>query len=1567
MCLPSIIVLLVACLFSVQSLGASAVSTRDGLCLTLAANGVVAGLSDEGRELLLGTGGGFSVEDFAGSFTRLPGGAAAIPNAGFEEAEGDGARGWQPQNWGGTLDVRRGTQRAHGGAASLRMHGDSADGKWDNNAARSGRFPVKAGQYYAVSTWLLAETGQSPAAKMDIWWLDGQGKPVLIPGAKQNYHSTPAFTAIGRWLRFEDAAQAPPGAAQAEITINLMGDGTVYFDDVAVEAIEPPSVPVPLGTLSRKGKSLVYKAELQALKLGLSATYEALPECVRITGKVRDLSGKDRALIVRWRLPVDPSGWRWENDPRNSQPIEKVQVYRNTQQVGAGRQWSLYPLCSLSSSKAGLTLAVPMDWPRVHQLSYTRTDTGGYLEVAFELGLSRDTRNFPGEANFRFVLYRHDPAWGFRAALQKYYRLFPKLFVKRTTKEGIWFLGLREDLVPRPEDFGFMFDEGPQSVPFDNLHGIYSFVYCEPGVEYFSFGNHPTATGRPSYGPYPKGVPLAYEQVVERVKQAAEKNDPRALSILASAITREDGRFVHNHWTDEWSKDNWASNFTVSPAMEIPGYNRGRFMYEHEIEPCFKRWTEAGLHLDGIYNDGLVGYIGDWEDNYRREHWASATVPLVFSHRTRQPVQHHIFASYQYAECEHRDNLKKGRLMMVNGEPFLNMISGHLYAMHGGGESSSDKPDSYYLRLRAAAYQKPVSFMDYTYMGRQFDSAGRPYEWDIPPEKKEANLRKCLFYGCYPGTGSWNNKEQIEALRPLFRKYVPLIQEIGLAGWEPVTGARSSDPAVFVERYGNAGADSLHFTLYNSGQEAKQVVLRVEPSTLGLKQADLGRMRCEEQISGQPLVPRWGRDSIELPFTVAAGDVKLMRMVTPAGIARVALRRALDEAATAGRLLETGKQAVAEGLIRNGGFERGTQGWGFDGQNGKDAEEAIVSEGAAEGTKCVHIASRSEKAYSALGSYEIPLIEGHSYTLAFRYRREITPGQAKQPGTVRARMGVAAPNHEWLFKDYINWTDLKPQTKGWESYQTTFTVPKRVVVGFFQWMLSGNFGQAWFDAVKLVENLPPGQRSPSQQVADIAAALRPAELVTALERTRAALTPGSGNAAAVASLREASGRVRAALQLMERENIQGPHRDLRPTLLALQARLGEAVSSLTGLALRTPPELSVVPGEQVRLRAEMAAGASKTGPVHFQVTSPPGWTTRAEGPVDFPGLRPSGSFVGEFLLSCPTDTAIGRGHQSIVTALISLEEGQEPVVLSTPVELRVVPAIGVADIEVGLSGSGRRQRIEIPVANNSQLPLDAEVTLRFPEGWQLPEQRTRLTLASGQSGAARFELTVPAEAKPGEGKAAFKFTAGGRHVERELSARMSPAIVVPRITAPPLVGKLDPTKWMNAARVSGFREYQSGQPVSQDTVVCLGYDQANLYIGFECLEDQLSGVRQANTARDGDLWLDDCVEVFLDVEHRRTTYYHLVVNAAGARYDAYAGDRNWNGEWKAVTERTDRSWVAMLAVPFRTLTGSTPKPGEVWSLNLCREETPHGEVSCWSPTLGSFHTAKRFGDLVFGE
>ncbi|MDH7568283.1 MAG: carbohydrate binding family 9 domain-containing protein [Armatimonadota bacterium] len=186
--------------------------------------------------------------------------------------------------------------------------------------------------------------------------------------------------------------------------------------------------------------------------------------------------------------------------------------------------------------------------------------------------------------------------------------------------------------------------------------------------------------------------------------------------------------------------------------------------------------------------------------------------------------------------------------------------------------------------------------------------------------------------------------------------------------------------------------------------------------------------------------------------------------------------------------------------------------------------------------------------------------------------------------------------------------------------------------------------------------------------------------------------------------------------------------------------------------------------------------------------------------------------------------------------------------------------------------------------------------------------------------------------------------------------------------SPPRIdGRLDDPCWQEAARVSNFVVNTTGQPAVEQTTVWVTYDSRCLYVAFECLELQMDRVLARVADRDGPVFRDDVVELFLDPHRDRFTYYQFAVNLLGTRFDlkgdAAGGRPGWDAPWNAATARGTDRWWAEMAIPFASLDLDAEQTSDIWGINFAREQKPRGELSSWSFTGGSFAQPNRFGEL----
>ncbi|MDO8586907.1 MAG: carbohydrate-binding family 9-like protein [Armatimonadota bacterium] len=202
-----------------------------------------------------------------------------------------------------------------------------------------------------------------------------------------------------------------------------------------------------------------------------------------------------------------------------------------------------------------------------------------------------------------------------------------------------------------------------------------------------------------------------------------------------------------------------------------------------------------------------------------------------------------------------------------------------------------------------------------------------------------------------------------------------------------------------------------------------------------------------------------------------------------------------------------------------------------------------------------------------------------------------------------------------------------------------------------------------------------------------------------------------------------------------------------------------------------------------------------------------------------------------------------------------------------------------------------------------------------------------------------------------------------------------------RRTAKPIVvdGVLNDAAWNDAEPVRLRLHDDSGFP-KMDTLARLCYDDQDLYVAFDCRDTEI----QATIAeKDGPIFNEEVVEVFIDPDSDELTYYEFEVSPRNTIFDAIVLNPNGNegqidtkwdcsGLRTAVHLQESGDWAAELAIPFHSLERTPnrpPKPGDRWRMNLYRiERVPVQEYMCWSPTLAepaNFHVPGKFGVLEF--
>ncbi len=644
--------------------------------------------------------------------------------------------------------------------------------------------------------------------------------------------SLPLSTADGLTLELSSIGAAVTGLAIDNIPVN--DADYAYASGFFVRDVLSQSELIHVGgALSRGESGIAHLADINSLDLKFSAQYTTGPDRIDIHAELQDASGRDRAITLYFALPVNAQGWTWGDDIRAERKIDGVTELSNfslPNGLGATGHQSKYPWASLSGPAGGIALAVPLDSPRIFRLVYNPASRQFY--AAFDLGISPLTAKFPKRAWADLVIYRFESEWGFRAAAQRYYDRFPDAFARRVPpeQEGIWVAFSDISEIPSIGDFGIAFHEinDLQQVSFDDAAGITSLRYLsEPWSSWFPLSD-------------PKVNPSNHDNLVsylrDRQKNGSGSEQRQAEATLSSGLFDDRGHYSYDIDTKPWCDGPVGCVvFTLNPDPDIGGapypLNKANLEWNEQARKAY----DVASGLDGEYLDSLESRASTL--NFRAEHFTTADVPLTFRTADRRLGMPEAFAITKYSRWLADEVHRNGRWAMGNGVRNNLPWGSDLFDIAGVEvdwmKSGSFSPDGDALMnyRRTLSYQRPYGLL----MNTEFDNMSQ--------EMVDRYFQVSLFYGIYPSMFShdsatdpyWDNSRLYNRDRPLFRRYVPLIKRLNIAGWQPMTHAKTSDPAVYIERFG--AWPNLNFTVRNTREVPVTVVITIEAQSLSLPEA----------------------------------------------------------------------------------------------------------------------------------------------------------------------------------------------------------------------------------------------------------------------------------------------------------------------------------------------------------------------------------------------------------------------------------------------------------------------------------------------------------------------------------------------------------------------------------------------------------------------------------------------------------------------------------------------------------------------------------------------------------
>ena len=744
----------------------------------------------------------------------------------------------------------------------------------------------------------------------------------------------------------------------------LLPAGGWFLSDLAADGL-----PVPLrGAVTEVPGRTVLAGTSRKLEVAYEMETLGSGGYLDCRARLRDLSGRDRSLLLQFRLPL-ASGqpWRWHDGQYESQdvlPNGRYEADAAALTPGGQRNVSGRPFAALSRDDTGLCIGVPLRRePRMFRLFAYRPFIGDtILGCEFEAGLAAVTERFPGRASYRFVVYATPPSWAFRRAAAKYYEFFPKQFTTAVKRHGNWaVLRMTQQYTPNMADFAIAADETVMGSPpadmcgsvANKLLGIPTCPYLRPGTYSQQFEGSPSAAGAyqarmgllaeqeklPEHAfmfPNPYwGSPLP---VLARAAANSVLHDRDGLAIWRYNVVRRPGRFF--------------SRCQLNCSYAIPTPNWAQVITrQYTLADDWAR--TAGAPLGGVYFDNICSVSINAFD-FRRDHWALARAPLVVNADPVQPAQSKVLQLCEFF-TEFADEVhRRGGFLIGN---FIGNADGYVLAQFFdfiGYEGYNGKAIE---QLRTMAGPKPVSYLPVAPVTRGM-------------------FENCLSYGVAPGFGRPSD-------RRLYQEFMPLIVSLSEAGWQPVPQAVYSADAAVVERFGAFGDGDLSFTVRRLAGDVPDGVLRIIARDAGVPDRGIIVM---DMRGGTQIACSREQERLAVPLPLRAGRTEVIRVCRAAAWRRERVMRLARVLERAAREWDWVKAQHDDSLTARLGFEEDAGRWFRDG-----FEEAEVgpSSDAHSGTSALLIRSRAATD-GTVKTEPFSAREGVRYRLAFHWRAEGT-------------------------------------------------------------------------------------------------------------------------------------------------------------------------------------------------------------------------------------------------------------------------------------------------------------------------------------------------------------------------------------------------------------------------------------------------------------------------------------------------------------------------------------------------------------------------------------------------
>lgn len=718
------------------------------------------------------------------------------------------------------------------------------------------------------------------------------------------------------WVRVAAMYTVPEGAEVAEIQLRVDGypvfdcDNFIAYCDlpyrVAFDAVafyvEPEEVAFALNQYS----------QWEANDLIISWNVDAIPDGWRIEGTLSNNSDDRRALDLIFDAPACPDqDPTWHGGFTSSETVDSGLHYA-AEQIDFYSNWpvhSYYPFSALEVDQQLYSISMPLDTPRVCHTSY---DGGAKSHrIEFHLGLLGVSEEGYQDYSFKIDAVQLPPEWGFRQAAESY---LERNAISFELDDPAPYGGTGK---PTDENWGpFLLDMGaryymtkfkPGQVYVEDITEFHPLLNSCPWMQRFPFFQE--EVGKPDIQidklvykdpdlPDPHDIMTTYDELwidkVENFHPILELPVAQGVHNTIMETVRGD-RLLHHgisghglyQLSVNMNPNIDASNGQYSnrnAAEGLEDFADERYAY-YSTDPEF---TFEGMETDLYMNNNR--HL-DFKDEHIRctnpyglVYGLGALAPAAWGGLSDVAFVAQLQDHLEYLESQGLGGSYLAGNLQIHGFGHYAMAMPHLDV--AGFECSPWLDNDYNGAPEEQYFRRFV--MHHRSMCRIYCPFNEVEHEDWIVDGDEYQIFDDLsalatFYGFYPTlvklfafwpfntyiTNEPGGVNEFEHLADIIAGYVPKLDLVNEAGWEPVTMAVVSNPNVWIERYGPAEEHGdVLFTVLNNRTHA---ILNEEASNhdlpkvkeegvyfivLSLNELGLtGNLVVEEKMTGATFYP----------------------------------------------------------------------------------------------------------------------------------------------------------------------------------------------------------------------------------------------------------------------------------------------------------------------------------------------------------------------------------------------------------------------------------------------------------------------------------------------------------------------------------------------------------------------------------------------------------------------------------------------------------------------------------------------------------------------------------------